>query len=68
MPGYTGHVAGIISENIFSKSYARCSATAISKSHPKGHDVQPKVRYMSQNKQEYNPKNFRRFGKYWISY
>jgi len=63
VPGYTGHVPGVISENIYSKSYARCSATAIGKRHPVGYDVPPKVRYLSQNKQEFNPKNFRRFGK-----
>lgn len=63
VPGYTGHVPGIVSENIYSKSYARCSATAIGKRHPKGHDVEPKIRYLSQNRQEFNPKNFRRFGK-----
>ncbi len=64
IPAYTGHVPGIISENIYSKSYARCSATAIGKQAPIGHDVTPQVRYMSQSRQEYNPKNFRRFGKY----
>lgn len=63
VPGYLGHVPGIKSENIFSKSYAKCSATAIGKRHPIGHDVPPEVRYLSQNKQEFNPKNFRRFGK-----
>ena len=63
VPGYTGHVPGIVSENVFSKSYARCSATAIGKRHPRGHDVEPKIRYLSQNKQEFNAKNFRRFGK-----
>jgi hypothetical protein len=63
VPGYTGHVPGVHSENIFSKSYAKCTATAIGHRHPRGHDVTPKVRYLSQNKQEFNPKNFRRFSK-----
>jgi len=53
-------VPSVVSENLFSKSYARCTATAISKKHPKGHDVTPKVRYLSQNKHEFNQKNFRR--------
>ena len=60
IPGYTGHVSGIASENIFGKSYPKCSATAISKIHPIGYDLQPKVRYLSQNRSEYNEKNFRR--------
>jgi hypothetical protein len=63
IPGYTGHVSGIISENIFAHSYAKCSATVINKRHPVGHDVTPKIRYLSQNKAEFNAKNFRRFGK-----
>lgn len=62
VPGYTGHVPGVVSENIYSKSYAKCTSTAIGKKHPRGYDVTPKVRYLSQNRQEYNPKNFRRFG------
>jgi hypothetical protein len=62
VPGYTGHVPGIISESIISKSYAKCTATAIGKRHPKGFDVVPKVRYLSQHKLEYNPKAFRRIG------
>lgn len=62
VPGYTGHVPGIVSESIFAKSYAKCTATAIGKRHPKGHDVPPKVRYLSQQKLEFNPKAFRRIG------
>jgi hypothetical protein len=50
VPGYTGHVPGVFSENLFAKSYARCTSTAIGKQHPKGYDVTPKVRYMSQTK------------------
>ena len=41
IPGYTGHVPGVISENIFSKSYAKCTSAAIGKRHPRGHDVPP---------------------------
>lgn len=63
VPGYTGHVPGVTSENIFAKSYAKCTANAIGHRHPKGHDVAPRVRYTSMTKQEYNPKNFRRFSK-----
>ena len=63
VPGYLGHVPGIKAENIFSKSYAKCTAAAIGKRHPIGYDVIPKVRYVSQNRAEFNPKNFRRFSK-----
>ena len=55
IPGYTGHVKGMISENIFSKSYARCTATAIGKKHPIGHDVQSRTRFHSQQRQEFTP-------------
>ena len=47
VPGYLGHVPGIKAENIFSKSYAKCTAAAIGKRHPVGHDVPPKIRYLS---------------------
>ena len=47
VPGYTGHVPGIHSENIFSKSYAKCTATAIGKRCNKGFDVTTKLRYLS---------------------
>lgn len=67
VPGYTGHVPGVLSENIYSKSYAKCTASAIGNRHPRGHDVPPKVRYTSQNRAEYNPKNFRRFGKFYFN-
>jgi hypothetical protein len=61
VPGYTGHVPGVVSENIFSKSYAKCTQSAIGNRHPKGHDVVPKIRYQSMTAQEFNSKNFRRF-------
>jgi hypothetical protein len=61
VPGYTGHVPGVVSENIFSKSYAKCTSNAIGHRHTKGYDVPPRVRYQSMTTSEYNPKNFRRF-------
>ena len=61
VPGYTGHVKGMISENLFSKSYARSTATAISKKHPIGPDLDAKARFNCTQRQEFNPKNFRRF-------
>ena len=53
IPGYTGHVPGVVCENLFSKSYARCTASAISGNLPKN-------RFKSVNQKEFSPKNFRR--------
>lgn len=64
VPGYTGHIKGLISENIFSQSYANTTAKAIGKKHPIGHEVVPKERFLSQNTRVYKAKNFRRFSKY----
>jgi len=61
VPGYTGHIKGLVSENIFSQSYANSSAKAIGKKHPIGHEVSAKERFLSQNTGTYRAKNFRRF-------
>ena len=63
IPGYTGHIKGLISENLFADSYGNCSAKAIGKKHPIGYDVDPKHRFISQNTLQYRSKTFRRFGK-----
>ena len=41
VPGYTGHIKGLVSENIFSQSYANTTAQAIGKKHAIGHEVGP---------------------------
>ena len=64
VPGYTGHIKGLISENIFSQSYANSTANAIGKKHPIGHEISTKERFLSQNTRVYKAKNFRRFSKY----
>jgi len=61
VPGYTGHIKGLVSENLFAYSYGNTTAKAIGKKHPIGHNVEPKERFLSQNTKEYKPKNFRRF-------
>lgn len=61
VPGYTGHVKGLVSENLFSKSYAKVSANAISRRHPIGHEGTAKSRFSSMQRSEYTPQNFRRF-------
>ena len=42
VPGYTGHVKGLISENLYSQSFGNTTAKAIGKKHAIGHDIQPK--------------------------
>lgn len=61
MPGYTGHIKGLISENLFAQSYGNSTSKAIGKKHPIGHNVIPKERFRSQNTNQYRSKNFRRF-------
>ncbi len=63
VPGYTGHIKGLVSENLYSQSYGNSTAKAIGKKHPIGHEVEPRVRFTSQNTQIYKAKNFRRFSK-----
>lgn len=45
VPGYTGHIKGLISENLFSKSYGNSTAQAIGKKHPVGHELVPRQRF-----------------------
>ena len=47
VPGYTGHIKGLVSENIFSASYGNSTAKAIGKKHPVGHEVNAKERFLS---------------------
>jgi len=61
VPGYTGHIKGLISENLFAQSYGNSTSKAIGKKHPIGHNVIPKERFRSQNTNQYRSKNFRRF-------
>jgi hypothetical protein len=61
VPGYTGHIKGLVSENLFSESFGNTTARAVGKVHPIGHEIEPKVRFLSQNSFVYRPTNFRRF-------
>lgn len=63
IPGYEGHVPGLISENLYSKSYAKCTQAAIGRRMPRGHNVEPNIRYLTTQKQEFTDKNHRRIGK-----
>ena len=64
IPGYTGHIKGLVSENLFAYSYGNTTAKAIGKKHPIGHNVEPRERFLSQNSSQYKAKHFRRFSKY----
>jgi len=63
IPGYTGHVPGIRSESLYSKSYARTTATANSNKrfNPDYGKVTNKNRFLTNNQKEFSPENFRRY-------
>lgn len=63
MPGYTGHIKGLQSENLFASSYGNLTARAISQKHSIGHDITPKHKFISQTKHIFTNNNFRRFSK-----
>ena len=42
VPHYTGHIKGLVSENLFAATYGNCTANAIGKKHTIGHNVEPK--------------------------
>lgn len=56
-----GHVPHMKSENVFAKSYARCTKTAIGDKLIKGFDVPPNKRYESMCHHLFNEKKNRRF-------
>lgn len=64
IPGYDGHVPGLISENVHAKSFAKCTQATIGQRMPKGHEVAPKIRFMSTQRSEYTDKNHRRICKF----
>ena len=64
VPGYTGHIKGMVSENLYSQTYAHQTAKAFTKRHPVGHDLGPKDKFQTQHNNTFKAKNFRRFSKY----
>ena len=58
VPGYTGFLPGIHSENVHGKSYTKCSAASLQSKIAK--DLTPEKRYQSVNHRSYRLKNFRR--------
>ncbi len=63
IPGYEGHIPGLVSENLYAKSYAKCTQIAIGQRMPRGHDVIPKVRFNSTQRSEFTERNHRRISK-----
>ena len=63
VPGYTGHVRGMVNKDSMSKSYARVTATLFAKKHPIEVDNTPKGRFSSTQRDEFRNSNNRRFGK-----
>lgn len=62
IPGYQGFVPSIQSENLFGKSYAKNTATAVNSEFNRGvnFNIPTHARYLSQNKIEHGKLNFRR--------
>ena len=60
VPGYTGFISGVKSENLFSKSYADNTAKSFKAKITRGADFVPDKRFMSMNQKKYNDKHFRR--------
>ena len=63
VPGYTGHVRGMVNKGSYSQSYARVTANLFSRQHPIGTDTDPKSRFTSTQRNEFKLSNNRRFGK-----
>lgn len=61
VPGYTGHVRGMVNRDSMSKSYARVTAALFAKKHPIHVDNTPKGRFTSTQRDEYRTSNNRRF-------
>lgn len=53
IPGYTGHVSAIKSENKFGESYGKETKLSLSGEIPKGTDVPQYIRYISMNRANY---------------
>lgn len=63
VPGYTGHVRGLVHKDFMPKSYAKVTAELYSIGHPMGDFTDPSTRYTSTQRATYTPQNFRRWGK-----
>ena len=60
VPGYTGFISGVKSENLFAKSYADNTAKSFKEKITRGADLAPEKRFVSMSQKKYNDKHFRR--------
>ena len=60
VPGYSGYVPQIKSENLFGKSFANTTGAAINKEYSKGIDPPGKERFATSNNKDFGKDNFRR--------
>jgi len=60
VPGYSGYVPNVKSENLFGKSFARMTGNAINKEYNPGVALPEKERFRTSSIAEFNKVNFRR--------
>ena len=60
VPGYTGFISGVKSENLFSKSYAENTAKSFKTKITRGADFSPDKRFVTMSQKKFNDKHFRR--------
>jgi len=61
IPGFTGHIPSLKSENMYGKAYAKITAISITGKVFKGANYPPEIRYKTTTQEEFNKNNFRRF-------
>jgi len=66
IPGYNGHVQGVISENVHGISFAKATQVTIGHRNPTGADYPPQIRFRTTSRDEFRESNFRRIGKFEI--
>jgi hypothetical protein len=60
IPGYAGYVPQIKSENLYAKSFAKTTASAINAEYQKGSEPAAIERFTTTNAAEFGKNNFRR--------
>jgi hypothetical protein len=61
VPGYRGHVHGVVSENLHGKSYARTTASSLNREMARGNDIKPEERFKTLSQAEFSAQSFRRY-------
>lgn len=60
VPGYTGFISGVKSENLFSQSYANSTAKSFKGKITRGANFAPDKRFCTLSQKKFNDKHFRR--------